>query len=279
MILVTGATGTVGSELVRQLLEGEQQVRVFTRDARKAAHWGKRVECAVGDLSQPETLAAALPGVERMFLVTISTQQDIDAIAAAQQAGVHQIVKLSTIEAGHEPMIGHGKFHREREDLIRASGLGWTFLRPTMFMSTALEWADTIKRQNRVYYPGGEGKVGAVDPWDIAAVAAVALTQPGHEGKGYALSGPELLSMGEMVQIIARHLGKSIQYVAMSDAEADEMMRKMGLSEYVIEGLIGAFTAMRTGRFAYLTDTVEQVTGHPPRHFDVWCKEHLAAFQ
>lgn len=123
MILVTGATGTVGGELVAQLLEKGQQVRVFTRDAHKVAHLGSQVECAVGDLSKPETLDAALKGIERLFLVTASTQQDIDAVAAARRAGVRHIVKLSTIEAGHEPMIGHGKFHREREELIRASGL------------------------------------------------------------------------------------------------------------------------------------------------------------
>ena len=129
MILVTGATGTVGSELVQQLLEKKQEVRVFTRDASKIAHLGNRVSCAEGDLSKPETLEAAMQDVERIFLVTASTQQDSNVIEAAKRAGVRHIVKLSTIEAGHEPMIGHGKFHREREDLIRASGLAWTFLR------------------------------------------------------------------------------------------------------------------------------------------------------
>ncbi len=279
MILVTGATGMVGSELVQQLLEKNQSVRVFTRDASKVAHLGNRVEFVVGDLSQPETLDAAMRDVERMFLVTASTQQDINVIDAAKRNGVHHLVKLSTIEAGHEPMIGHGKHHREREDLIRASGLAWTFLRPTMFMSTALDWADSIKRQASVSYPGGEGKVPSVDPYDIAAVAAVALTSDGHEGQGYALTGPELLSIGDMVQIIAQQLGRSIQYTDMPDAAAGEMMRKAGLPEYVITGLVEAFTAMRSGRFAYLTDTVEQVTGRKPRSFETWCQEHITAFQ
>lgn len=279
MILVTGATGTVGSELVQQLLDKKQKVRVFTRDASKVAHLVERVECAVGDLSKPETVDAAMRGVERLFLVTASTQQDINVIEAARRTGVQHIVKLSTIEAGHEPMIGHGKYHREREDLIRASGLAWTFLRPTMFASTTLEWADSIKRLACVQFPGGEGKISVVDPWDIAAVAAVALTSEGHAGQGYALTGPELLTMGDMVHIIAEQLGKPIRHINMTDAEAREMMRKSGLPEYVIEGLIEVFAANRSGRFAYLTDVVERVTGGKPRTFAVWCREHLAAFQ
>ncbi len=279
MILVTGATGMVGGELVQQLLEKGEAVRVFTRDAAKAAHFGDRVECAVGDLSQAETLPNALRGVERVFLVTASNQQDINVIEAAKRADVQQIVKLSTIEAGHEPMIGHGKFHREREDLIRASGLAYTFLRPTMFMSTALEWSDSIKRQGCVAYPGGEGRVAAIDPWDIAAVAAAALTQNGSENQGYALTGPEALSIGAMVQIVAQQLGKPIQYVDMSDAAAGEMMRTAGLPDYVVAGLVEVFTAIRAGRFAYTTDAVEQITGRKPRSFETWCREHIGAFQ
>ena len=278
MILVTGATGTVGKEVVQRLLTAGQPVRVFTRDASKVAYLANKVECAVGDLDKPETLDAALAGVERVFLVTGSTQQDVDVIAAARRNGVRHLVKLSTIEAGHEPMIGHGKFHREREELIRASGLAWTFLRPTMFMSTALEWAATIKQQGAVYFPGGEGKVGAIDPWDIAAVAAAALTGEGHTGQSYALTGPELLTMGEMTTTLSRVLGKPIQYIDVPDSAIGESMRKAGVPEYAVKGLVEAFAAVRQGRFAYLTDTVEQVTGRRPRTFETWCREHRAAF-
>jgi uncharacterized protein YbjT (DUF2867 family) len=279
VILVTGASGTVGSALVGQLLAKGQAVRVFTRDAAKVTQWGTQVECAVGDLSQPETLGAALQGVARVFLVTGATQQDVNAIQAAQRAGVQQLVKLSTIEAGHEPMIGHGKFHREREELIRASGLAWTFLRPTMFMSTALDWADAVRQQGLVRYPGGEGQVAAVHPADVAAVAAEALTGPGHAAQAYALTGRELLTMGDMALAIGRAIGKPVAYADMPEAEAGEMMLKAGLPAYAVAGLTEAFTAMRSGRFAYVTDAVQRVTGCPPRTFDTWCQEHVAAFQ
>jgi uncharacterized protein YbjT (DUF2867 family) len=279
MILITGATGTVGSALVQQLIESRQPVRVFTRDKRKVTHLERWVECAEGDLNKPETILPAMQGIEQTFLVTASTQQDMHVIEAARQSGIRHIVKLSTIEAGHEPMIGHGKYHREREDLIRASGLDWTFLRPTMFMSTALGWSDTISRQNKVVYPGGEGKVGVIDPWDIAAVAAAVLTNRGHEGQEYALTGPELLSIGDMVQILGRLLDKPIQYQDMDDGAAGAMMRHAKLPEYAIEGLLSAFAGVRAGRFAYLTDAVVNITGHKPRNFETWCREHLSAFQ
>jgi (4-alkanoyl-5-oxo-2,5-dihydrofuran-3-yl)methyl phosphate reductase len=279
MILVTGASGMVGGALVQQLLEARQPVRVFTREPQKVAQFGNQVACAVGDLSQPETLGAAMAGVEAVFLVTAATQQDANAIEAAKRTGVRHIVKLSTIEAGHEPMIGHGKFHHEREELIQASGLAWTFVRPTMFMSTALEWAASIKSQGSVHYPGGTGQVGAVDAWDVAAVAAAALTRSGYAGQAYALTGPALLSMGDMVATIGQALGRPLQYRDMSDAEGSELMRQAGLPVYVITGLVEVFAAMRGGRFAYLTDAVQRVTGRAPRTFAVWCREHLAAFQ
>src|SRR5262245_58069540 len=154
MILVTGASGTVGGELVQQLLAQGKAVRVFTRDPNKLAQLGTQVEYAAGDLDEPESVAAALAGATRVFLVTASAQQDETVLAAARRAGVRHIVKLSTLEAGHEPMLGHGQRHREREQRIEASGLDWTFLRPTMFMSSALEWAAGIKVHGVVAYPG-----------------------------------------------------------------------------------------------------------------------------
>ena len=159
MILITGATGNVGRELTQQLLEAGQPLRLLTRDASKLSALDGRVEIAVGDLGKPETLESAFEGVERLFLVTASTQQDQNVLNAAKDAGVRHVVKLSTFEAVDPLMAEHVKWHREREELIRASGLAWTFLRPTMFMSTALDWAETIRQEGVFYFPGGEGRV------------------------------------------------------------------------------------------------------------------------
>jgi uncharacterized protein YbjT (DUF2867 family) len=279
VILVTAATGNVGKELVQQLISQGQPVRVFTRDPGKVAHLGQRVEVAAGNLDEPETIEAALEDVKRVFLVTSRTQQDANVIQAAKRCGVEHVVKLSTLEAADDSMAGHVKWHREREELIRASGLAWTFLRPTMFMTTALDWAGTIKAQGVVYYPGGEGKVPPVDPWDVAAVAARALTGSGHEGQAYALTGPEALSLGEMTHILGGVLGKPLRYVDVPEADFAGELRKLGLPEYVVEGLIGVFSAIRAGKLAHVTDSVQRVTGRPARPFEAWCREHVETFR
>ena len=280
MILVTGATGNIGKELVPQLLNAGQRVRVFVRDERKVAHLGSQVECAVGDLDQPETLNAAMEGVERMFLVTMGTQQqDMDAVEAAKRAGIQQIVKLSTLEAG-KPHLQVGRWHREREQIIEASGIGWTFLRPGMFMSNSIEWwSETIKQQGAVYFPGKKGKVAPIAPFDIAAVAAAALTEPGHSGQIYELTGSELLTIGDMAQIIGRALGKPIRYTNVPLFAARLQMRMSGMDKVLVNALMEVAEELRSNKAAYRTDTVERVTGRPPRTFEVWCREHIAAFR
>ncbi len=278
MILVTGATGNVGKELVRQLLEMKEAVRVFVRDERKVAYLGDRVEHAVGDLDKPETLQAAMQGVDRMYLMTYKTHQDINALAAAKQAGIKQVVKLSTLEAS-DAMIQVGKWHREREKIIEASGIDWTFLRPGMFMTNTIEWwAESIRHQNTVYFPGGKGKVAPVDPYDVAAVAAVALTQPGHAGRAYELTGPELLTMSEMVQIIAHVLGKPLKYTNIPALAAKVWMLKAGMDKVLVSALMEMLASLRKNKGAILTDTVEQVTGRSAHTFEAWCRDHIAAF-
>jgi uncharacterized protein YbjT (DUF2867 family) len=279
MILITGATGNVGKELTRQLLEAGEQVRIFTRDPRKVPALKGQVEIIAGDLDQPQTIQAALKGVEQIFLVTASTAQDANVLQAAKAGDTRLVVKLSTFEAVDPGMIKHVRWHHEREQLIRASGLAWTFLRPTMFMSTALDWAPSIRREGVLRFPGGEGKVPAVDPADVAAVAAVALTNSGHEGQAYALTGPEALNFGQMAEILSNVLGKSIRYVDIPEEQAGEMMRQDGLPDYVIEGLLGTFEVLRSGRLAATTGDVEKVTGRPARSFEAWCRKHVDAFQ
>ncbi len=280
MILVTGATGNIGRDLVPLLLEAGQQVRVFVRDERKVAHLDRRVECAVGDLSDSTTIAAASQGVKRMFLVTYDRQHDLSALDAAQRAGVQHVVKLSTLEAGN-PALRVGQWHRERERLVEASGLAWTFLRPGMFMSNAIQWwADSIKQQGAVYFPGGRrGQVAPVAPYDVAAVAAAALSQPGHAGRIYELTGPDLLSIGEMVQVIARALGKPLKYVDIPLLAAKLFMRSRGLDKDLVDGLLELADEIRKNKGNQRTGTVAQITGRLPQTFAAWCRAHVAEFQ
>lgn len=280
MILITGATGHIGKELIPLLHETENPLRIFVRDEKKVAHLDPCIERAIGDLNDSESLRSAMRGVDKVFLVTFEMQQDINVIEAAKRAGVQHIVKLSTLEAT-EHKIKVGKWHYEREELIRASGLDWTFLRPGMFMSNSIEWwAGTIKGQGSVFFPGGKkGKVAPVDPRDVAEVAALAFTQAGHSQQAHELTGSELFTIGEMVQVISYVLGKPIQYVDIPPIAAKLFMLKSGMDKTLVNALMEMLASLRKNEGAIVTDTVERVTGRPPQTFEAWCREHIEAFQ
>jgi len=284
MILVTGATGTVGSEAVGQLLEAEQEVRALARDQASAARkLGDHVEIVEGDASQPDTLDAAVDGIERMYLllpmVPTLPQLDADIIAAAQRAGVRHIIKQSNMGAQDEQATTMQRWHRAGERLIESSGIAWTFVRPTGFMSNALGWADTIRSQGIVYAPGGDGKLAVVDPRDIAAVAVASLTEPGHEGKAYDVTGPEALSAAEQVTMIGDEIGKPITHIDIPESAARESMLGTGMPAEIVDALLEFMTDVRAGRSATISSAVEDVTGRPARTFRAWAHDHAAAFR
>ncbi len=279
MILVTGASGHVGRELVPQLLRMGHPVRILVRDPRKVASLDARAERAVGDLNDRASLASAMQGVSQVFLITFVLQQDRNVVDAAQRAGVEHIVKLSTLEAAaHKIQVG--KWHYEREEWIRSSGLGWTFLRPGMFMTNAVDWwAANIRQQGAVYFPGGKGKVAPVDPADVAAVAACALTDSKHRDQIYELTGGELMTMQEMVKAIGKCLGRTLAYRDIPPLAAKFWMLRSGMDRQLVNALMEMLASLRRNEGAILTDAVQQVTGRPARTFDVWCCEHLHEFQ
>jgi (4-alkanoyl-5-oxo-2,5-dihydrofuran-3-yl)methyl phosphate reductase len=280
MILITGATGNIGRQLTPILFKSGERMRILVRDEKKVAHLDPHIERAVGDLNAPETLLPALRDVDRVFLVTYETQQDINVLEVAKRAGVRQIVKLSTLEASQHK-IQVGKWHYEREELIRTSGLDWTFLRPGMFMSNTIEWwAESIKGQGSVFFPGGKkGRVAPIDPHDIAAVAACVLTRPGHSGRAYELTGPELFTIGEMVQVISNVLGKPIQYRDIPPIAAKLFMLKTGMDKTLVNALMEMLGSLRKNEGAVVTDIVQQITGRKPETFETWCREHAEAFR
>ena len=280
MILITGATGHIGRELVPQLQRMRQPIRVLARDEKKVAHLDPGIERAIGDLNDPHSLDSAMRGVERIFLVTFELQRDVNVLEAARRCAVQHIVKLSTLEAT-DHKIKVGKWHYEREELIRASGLEWTFLRPGMFMSNSIDWwAESIKVQGSVFFPGGKkGRVAPIDPHDVASIAAFALTQPGHNGKAYELTGSELFTIGEMVQVISNALGRSIQYVDIPPIAAKLFMLKTGMNKSLVNALMEMLASLRRNEGALVTETFQQLTGYPPRTFEAWCQEHVESFR
>jgi uncharacterized protein YbjT (DUF2867 family) len=282
MILVTGATGTVGSEVVAQLLAAGQPVRVLTRHPEKAARYASNVEIAQGDLADPESLTAAFAGVDKVFLLATGLdlpKLEANAVEAAKKAGVKHIVKLSAAGAEIEPGITLGRWHRESEKNLEESGIAWTILRPGAFSSNTLNWAGSIKSQGMVFHVTGNGKTTPIDPRDIAAVAVAALTTPGHERKIYALTGPEALSTAEQVAKISTAIGKPIQAIDTPEAAARSGMLAQGMPHPLVEAVLELMALIRAGYGGETTNAVEEVLGRKARTFDAWLQDHVTAFR
>jgi len=283
MILVTGATGNIGGEVLKQLLEVGAPVRVLARDpAKAAAKLGAAVTVVRGDLDAPETLGPAFAGVTKAFVLSTGPELarlDGNAIDAARAAGVAHVVTLSVLGAEIEPGLQLARWHRESEKKLEASGLAWTFLRPGAFASNALGWIPMIKAQGVVYSPAGEGKSAPIDPRDIAAVAVKALTSPGHEGKAYTLTGPELLSTGEQVAKIGAAIARPLRFVDVPPQAARDGMLKAGMHPLLVDALLELMAAVRTGHGATISPAVATVLGRPARTFDAWVHDHAAAFR
>jgi uncharacterized protein YbjT (DUF2867 family) len=276
---VFGATGNVGRELVPLLVARGCTVKIVTRNAARAAAFGDSVEVVEGDLGRTASVRPAIAGADAIYLVTMINAPDHDLAVAqlARNAGVRHIVKLSTLEAS-EARLRVGRWHRAKEDAIRASGLGWTILRPGMFMSNALDWADPIREAGKVFFPGGSGRVAPIDPRDVAAVAALALTEPGHAGKAYELTGDQLLTIADMTGIIGRTIGRELQYVDIPVLAAQLFLTRTFGWE-TARGLSEMARALKRGEGAIITPTFREVTSRGPRSFEEWCKENADAFR
>ncbi len=279
--LITGATGNVGSLVVEQLLARGDRPRVFVRDADKArAKWGDRVDIAAGDLADPASLAAALEGRDTLFLLNAGDDLDVRDRAAAEISvarGV-RVVKLSSIDA-LEQNVGTGVWHARGEAAIRATGVVHTFVQPSGFMSNALYWARSIKADGLVRSATAEGRIPFIHPADIAAVAVRALATRDHDGEGLPITGPEALSYGEMTAAIGRAIGRPLRYETMPDDEARAQQVAWGSPAPLVEARLSIFRAIREGRLAAVTDTVERVLGRRAISFDRWAEENAAAFR
>jgi (4-alkanoyl-5-oxo-2,5-dihydrofuran-3-yl)methyl phosphate reductase len=279
--LITGATGTVGSRVVELLLERGQRPRIFVRNPEKArAHYGDRVDITVGDLTDTSSLSSALKGVDRLFLITSGPQianLDQEAANAANSAGVKQLVKLSSMDA--QQNIGTGAWHARGEVAIRASGIPFTFVQPTGFMSNALEWASSIKAEGVVRAPTGDGKIPFIHPDDIAAAATEVLSTRKYLGESLPITGPRALSYAEMTAQIATATGKPLRFEAVSDEYERQEMTKRGAPLAIIDAHISIYRSIREGRLAKVTDNVEGILLRKPLSFAQWAQENAAAFR
>ncbi|GLW70901.1 NmrA family transcriptional regulator [Kitasatospora phosalacinea] len=282
MILVTGATGNVGRALVRALDAKGAPVRALVRDPARAARLPARVERVVGDLGEPATLAPAFDGADRVFLLTpgLGSEHTAHAVAAARAAGVRHLVHLSSANVLGDPVPAMGRWHHDREEIVRGSGIPFTVLRPGGFMTNALEWADTIRTGGYVLDPVGPGRLAPIDPADVADVAALVLTEDGHRGEHHALTGGEALTVTEQVALLAAATGRPLAVrPAATPEEAVRARFPDGAPAALAAAITETFALLRADTTGFRTDTVQRLLGRAPRTFADWCARHADAFR
>jgi uncharacterized protein YbjT (DUF2867 family) len=274
MILVTGASGNAGGGVINGLLELGADVRGLVRPGSEG-ELPDGVEAAAGDLNDPESLP--LGDVSAVFL--LSGYEGIErSLALMGEAGVERVVLLSSSAAPTGNLDNAvARYHILSERAVSESGLPWTFLRPNSFMSNAYRWLPQLEKDDVIRGPFGEVAISTIDPDDLGAVAARALTTDEHQGKTYRLSGPEALRPGEQVAIMAKYTGRDMRFEAQSDDEARAEMEGQMPKEYV--DAFFEFFSDGTVDETTVHPTVEQVTGREPRSFEDWAEEHADAFR
>ncbi|HWW74519.1 MAG TPA: SDR family oxidoreductase [Pyrinomonadaceae bacterium] len=284
MILITGATGTTGREIVGELQRlGATGVRALVRDPARAAFIREAgFETFEGDFDRPETLGAALEGVERALLLTPPSPQTFEHqrafVEAAGRAGVRHVVKFSAIGADAAAPEGFGRWHGQSEELLKSSGLAWTMLQPNFFMQNLLGQAAQIAATGAVYQPVGDARASFIDTRDIAAVVARALTEEGHEGQTYVLTGPEALSYSDVAAKLSEATGREIKYVPITPEQFREGALGAGLPEWLVSALERLNELFASGRAAEVNDNVRRVGKKEPTTFGRFARDYAAAF-
>lgn len=281
-ILVSGASGTTGGEVLRQLKAGGFETRAITRSPESA----KRLEAdghevVLADLAAPGSLMAAVDGVDAVYVATSASPelpaQEGALAKAAAAAGVERFAKLSAISASADTPLQLARMHHESEVLIRQSLPQATMIRPNGFMQNTLSWVQQI--------PGGvvrapvlDARWSIIDVVDVAAAAVAALTRDGHAGADYTCTGPEALSPREEIAILAELLGKHLAAEEVPLDAVPGVLESIGMSAWTAERITDLYSQYVQGRFEAVTDDVERATGRPARSYRQFAQDHLAAF-
>ncbi len=285
MILVTGATGSNGTELVKLLSKRGATVRAMVRDPSKASHFANipNVEPVVADFDKPDTIETALRGAQSAFLVTNSTEkaeaQQLAFVRVAAKVGLAHVVKLSQFAADKNSPVRFLRYHAKVEEEIIHSGTPYTFLRPNLYMQGLLNFADTIREKGSFFVSAGDSEVSVVDVRDIAAVASTVLTEPGHAGKTYTVTGPEALSHADMANALSHSTGKKIEFVDVPPDAMRDALTGLGMPVWQADGLVEDYAHYRRGEAATLSGDVEQITGRPARTFARFAEDFAEQFR
>ena len=281
MICVTGASGTLGSEVIRQLDARDVPFRAacFSQRSVEIAR-ARRIEAVAIDYNHPETLRDAFRGCDTLFLLGPNalnqTELELNAVNAASAAGVQHIVKQSVMGAGEEA-YSLANIHRPVEMAIERSGMAWTFLRSNSFMQNAATFmAPTIRTESAFYSACGQARISHVDVRDVAAVAVAALTGAGHEEAIYTLTGPEALTYDEVADELSKVLGRVIRHVNLPASALRAGMLAEGMPDVLADRLLDLERYFREDRASPITDDVKRVTGRVPGRFADYVREIAA---
>ncbi|MCA6229375.1 MAG: SDR family oxidoreductase [Phenylobacterium sp.] len=280
-ILVTGAAGNIGAEIVKRLQARKADFAVMTHASGGAPAGAGETQ---GDFLDPASLRRAFEGVDTLFLlfplVPEMPRMAANAVAAAKAAGVRHIVRSSGAGADAASPVAIAKVHGEIDALIRNSGIPFTLLLPTSFMQNLVNFYGAAIRDGALYAPRGDGATAVIDVRDIADVAVEVLTHPAaHAGQSYTLTGPENLTDAQMVSAIARQIGRDVRYVDVPEAAAVDSLTRMGSPPQVIEWLMSLNHVIKQGWAAGVSPVVETITGRPPRNLADFVRENAAAWK
>lgn len=282
-VLVTGATGNVGSWVVQELRGRGVSIRAFVRDPDRAAEkLGDGVELAAGDFSDTASLHRALEGADHLFLTSADGPQKVEhenaVIDAAAAADVAKIVKLSTLGAKVGSPLPPFDWHGLIEQHLRRSAVSAVVLQSSFYMSNLFASAEAIRQTGKLFAPADGAKIAMIDPRDVATIAAVVLTTDGHEGQIYELTGPEAITYGRIAEELSA-TGRPVEFVDVPDEAARQSFVEASMPDWLVEHLIGVFTIIREGALEHTTDTVRTLTGREPRTFTQFARDHAGFFQ
>jgi len=277
-VLVTGATGTVGSRVVAALAAADEPVRAASRDATRARDSLDVASSVSFDFEKPETWGDALDGVDEIFLVRPPQLSRVgpltDFVDAAERVGVDHVVVLSVLGADKNPLLPHRRIERH----VEGTGLNWTFVRASFFMQNFLEEHRGEVRDGVLFVPAGDGKTSFVDARDVAEVAAAALTEPGHGGRAYDVTGPEALTYDEVAAVFSDVLGRPVAYAdpSLPRFAWETFRRGTSLGKTLV--MSGIYTTARLGLAGRVTDDVRAVLDRDPVDFRTFVEDHASEF-
>lgn len=279
--LVTGATGNTGGAAVGALVRRGTPVRAMVRSEADRGKLPDGVQAVIADFDDPASIAAALAGAGRAYLVTPSSEraeeQQRRFCDLAAEAGIRHLVVLSQLGAEEHSPVRFLRYHAAVEQHVRGLGISYTFLRPNLFFQGLLAFARPIAAEGQFYAPIGDARVSAVDVRDIGAVAAVTLTEPGHEGATYTLTGPAALTHAQIAEALTAALGRQVTFVDVPPSAFADSLRGV-LPPWQVDGLLEDYAHYRRGEAAAVSSAVTEITGAPPRDVAQFAREYAPAF-